>query len=50
MKRPREYAAEILELKTREERRQALEKVPENVREMVRKQVQAFWTLRQERG
>lgn len=50
MKRPREYAAEILELKTREERRQALEKVPENVREMVRKHVQAFWTLRQERG
>lgn len=38
-KRPRMFAAEILALKTREERQLALEKVPEHLRELVRRHV-----------
>lgn len=34
-KRPREYAAEILQLKTREERKLALAKVPIDFRDIV---------------
>ena len=35
-KPPRTYADEILELKTKEERREALEKVPEDIRQLVK--------------
>lgn len=35
-KRPRHYAAEIVQMKTREERRKALEQVPEHLREWVK--------------
>ena len=38
-KRPRHYAEEILSLKTREERRQALEKVPDIYRSWVEEYV-----------
>lgn len=50
MKRPREYAAEIVELNNREERRRALVKVPAELQEMVKTHVQIFWALRQRRG
>ena len=50
MKRPREYAAEIVELNNREERRQALAEVPAELQEMVKTHVQIFWALRQMRG
>lgn len=35
LKRPRHYAAEIIAIKTREERRAALAKVPEHLRDWV---------------
>jgi len=35
-KMPRQYAHEILQLKTREERRTALMNVPENIRDWVK--------------
>lgn len=38
-KRPRHYISEILALKTRAERREALDKVPEDYREWVRTSV-----------
>ena len=40
-KRPRHYAEEILQLKTREERLAALEQVPEGMRGMVKTHVEA---------
>ncbi len=39
MKRPRHYAADIMALETREERRQALNEVPEHLRDWVAKLV-----------
>lgn len=39
MKPPREYAQEITQMKTREQRREALEQVPKDFREWVRKLV-----------
>ena len=45
-KRPRHYAAEILKLKTKEERRAALDSVPEHLRDLVRKHVQAAYDRR----
>ena len=45
-KRPRHYIAEIMELKTREERKEALDRVPEEYREWVRKSVTNFFELR----
>lgn len=50
MKRPREYAAEIVELNNLEERRQALAKVPAELQEMVKTHVKTFWALRQKGG
>ncbi len=40
-KRPRHFAEEILQLKTREERLTALEQVPEGMRGMVKTHVEA---------
>lgn len=40
---PREYAARILALRTKEERQQALSEVPEALRELVKKHVQIAW-------
>ena len=40
-KRPRHWAEEILQLKTREERKAALEQVPEDMRGMVEAHVKA---------
>ena len=40
-KRPRNFAEEILQLKTREERKAALEQVPEDMRGAVRLHVEA---------
>jgi len=45
-KRPRHYAAEILKLKTKEERRAALDSVPREYQDMVRKHVQAAYNRR----
>ena len=45
-KRPRHYIAEIMALKTREERKEALDKVPEEYKEWVRKSVVNFFELR----
>lgn len=40
---PRQYAAQILQLKTREERNAALEQVPEEWRGLVRKHCEITW-------
>ena len=45
-KRPRRYIAEIMKMETREERKEALDKVPEKYREWVRKSVTNFFELR----
>jgi hypothetical protein len=42
-KRPRQYAAEIVALKTREERAQKLTEVPEHLRDLVKKHVTLFF-------
>jgi hypothetical protein len=47
-KRQRQYAAEILELKTREARAQKLTEVPEHLRELVKKHVTLFINKQQE--
>lgn len=44
-KPPRQYAVEILQLKTKEERREALSKVPENLRPIVKTHVQNWFRL-----
>ena len=41
--RPRQYAAQILEMSTIEERRAALLLVPEHLRELTRAHVQIAW-------
>lgn len=41
--RPRQYAAQILQLKTREERNAALLQAPENWRDLVRKHCETTW-------
>lgn len=41
--RPRQYAAQILQLKTREERNAALLQVPEEWRDLVRKHCETTW-------
>ncbi|OPD66696.1 hypothetical protein AO878_29075 [Pseudomonas aeruginosa] len=41
--RPREYARQIVALRTIEERRAALERVPEHLRELVRTHVEIAW-------
>lgn len=41
--RPRQYAAEILQLKTRPERNEALRQVREAWRELVRKHCEITW-------
>lgn len=41
--RPRQYAAQIVALKSNDERRAALEQVPEHLREPVRTQVEIAW-------
>lgn len=50
MKRPRDWAAEIAALPTREQRRAALLRVPTHWQAMVRTHVQNFWTLKQQGG
>ena len=42
-KRPRHYAAEIIQLTTREQRRDALNRVPEAWRELVAAHVRIAW-------
>ncbi len=41
--RPRQYAAQILQFKTREERNAALLEVPEEWRDLVRKHCEVTW-------
>lgn len=41
--RPREYAAQILQLRTREERNAALREVPEHLQDLVRKHCEITW-------
>lgn len=43
---PRQYAAEIMAMKTRDERRAALDKVPEHFRALVKKHVECQFTKR----
>ena len=45
-KRPRQYAAEIMMIKEREERREALNKVPEDMRDWVKKLVVNAYEIR----
>tara|TARA_R100000426_G_C4795774_1_gene100535 strand:+ start:634 stop:795 length:162 start_codon:yes stop_codon:yes gene_type:complete len=45
-KRPRHYAAEIMALKTRQERRDALDKVPEKYKDWVADLVKSAYSLR----
>jgi hypothetical protein len=47
MKRPRHYAAEILKLKTKEERRAALDSVAREYQDMVRKHVTDYFNKRE---
>ena len=42
-KRPRQYAAEIVLMKTRKERRDALAKVPEDCRDTTKLHVQIYF-------
>ena len=42
-KRPRQYADEICQLRAKEDRRAALERVPEDLREPTRKHVEIFF-------
>jgi len=46
-KRPRHYAAEIAALQTLEERRTALEKVPEHYKDIVKTHVKNYWFIKQ---
>ena len=46
LKRPRQYAAEIMTIKGREERREALNKVPEDIRDWVKKLVVNAYEIR----
>tara|TARA_Y100000385_G_C13074252_1_gene630613 strand:- start:1547 stop:1714 length:168 start_codon:yes stop_codon:yes gene_type:complete len=46
---PRRYAAEILELKTKKERREALAKCPEEFRDLIAKHVEIAFALRKNR-
>ncbi|MNO67640.1 hypothetical protein D3C76_584480 [compost metagenome] len=41
--RPRAYARHIVGLETKEERRAALQQVPEHLRELTRKHVEIAW-------
>lgn len=41
--RPREYAAQILQLRTREERNAALREAPEHLQGLVRKHCEITW-------
>lgn len=45
-KRPRHYAAEIMEFPTRKQRADALDKVPAEWREMVKKHVEIMFNLK----
>lgn len=45
-KRPRQYAAEIVKLKSRAERKQALENVPEHLRDWVKRIVEISYGIR----
>lgn len=40
---PRQYAVQILALRTKEERQQALAGVPEELRELVKEHVESAW-------
>ena len=48
-KRPREYAAEICALKTREERREALDKVPDKYKDWVAFYVTTSFSIKKHR-
>lgn len=41
--RPREYANQIMQLKTRAERNDALQQVPKELRDLVRKHCEITW-------
>jgi hypothetical protein len=43
---PRQYAAEIMEMKTKKERREALEKCPEEFRGLIAKHVEISFAMR----
>ena len=45
-KRPRHYIAEIIELKTREERRLALDKVPDKYKDWVKQEVILYFEFK----
>tara|TARA_R100000773_G_scaffold22815_1_gene20099 strand:- start:10266 stop:10421 length:156 start_codon:yes stop_codon:yes gene_type:complete len=45
-KRPRQYAAEIMALKTRAERREALDKVPDKYKDWVADLVKSAFSLK----
>ena len=45
-KRPRHYAEEIMALKTRQERRDALDKVPDKYKDWVADYVKSAYSLR----
>lgn len=49
-KRPRMYAQEIIGLPDRQQRKEALEKVPEKFREWVRGYVERYFYLKRKRG
>lgn len=40
---PRQYARQIVAMQTKEQRRSALEEVPEHLRELVRTHVEIAW-------
>jgi len=44
-KRPRQYAHEITKMKTADERKAALAKVPEHLRELVKTHVEITWSF-----
>lgn len=48
--RPRDYAADIAALSSLEERRAALQQVPEHWQELVKTHVRIFWALQRKRG
>jgi hypothetical protein len=49
-KPPRQYASEIIELKSRTERMAALDKVPSYLQPLVRKHVEIAFSLRTKRA
>lgn len=46
-KRPRHYAAELVALESKEQRIEALKKVPEHLQEMVKTHLKIYWFIKQ---